>query len=121
MDRETLHILAKTIEYGCWARYASFSDSPGNYELHDEMREHLKTVAKLDPKLQVYLAPHISQMIETLKMSVRDFEGALREIMQNDPEGRGLIMGALENMAGGFRDMGFGVLSKDFLPKDMNI
>lgn len=121
MDRETLHTLAKTIEYGCWERYSSFSDSPENSEIHEEMREHLKTVAKLDPKLQVYLAPYISQMIKTLKMSVRDFEGALRETMQNDPEGRRLIMGALENMAVGFRDQGFGVLSKDFLPKDIDI
>ena len=121
MDRETLHIVAKTIEYGCWAKYSSFSDSPGNSEVHDQMREHLKEVAKLDPDLQVYLAPYVSQMIQTLKMSVRDFDGALREIMQNDPEGRRLIVGALETMAGTFRDQGFGVLSKDFLPKDIDI
>ncbi len=114
VDKET-DVIAKTIRYSCWARYAEFSDSPEYRKKHDEMREHLIEVAGLSPATQVYLARDISEIIQTLHMSRGDYESALREVMKNDPEGRKIIMDALEIMASKFQDWGFAVLPKDFL------
>ena len=117
-SEEVLGIIIKTVEYSCWANYVPFSDSPEYSETHDGMRKHLKEVTKIHPALQKPLTRHISSIIRTLHMSIRDYESALKETMNNDPEGRKIIMCSLEAMAQTFQDQGFGVLPKDFL-KDL--
>ena len=112
-----LDIIAKTVEYSCWADYVQFSDSPEYAERHKEMREHLKAVAGLSPYVQKHLAVHISRIMQTLHMSKKDYESALNEVMQNDPEGREIVMGSLETMAQTFQNQGLAVLPNDFIDK----
>ena len=114
---KSFDIILKTVEYSCWATYVQFSDSPEYTERHNEMRNHLKLVAGLPTYIQKNMTLHISRIMQTLHMSTRDYESALKEVMQNDPEGRSIVMGALEAIAQTFQDKGFGVLPRDFIDK----
>ena len=58
-----LDVIIKTVEYGAWATYAQFSDSPEHEKTHKEMREHLKLVAGLNPHIQAHLSKYVSRII----------------------------------------------------------
>ena len=55
--------------------------------------------------------------MQTLHMSKKDYAAALNEVMQNDPEGREIVMGSLETMAQTFQNQGLAVLPNDFIDK----